>query len=221
MIENHLPATESPFLILCAIVLFYALSRYAAGGRLQLFLRSFTNANLVEQQVRQERSFAGTALFSFVTVMLILAAFFASVFPSLGLLSDFSFAGRFVSLLIGLLLLTTFRAGVYAFISWLLDQNQLHQYHSFHWLLSNYILSLILLPTTVFIVFGPSELTEALVTLGMWLVAAFYLFRIVRFSLLSTIEFRAPIGYNFLYICALEISPLMLVISVISRQIAS
>ena len=221
MIENPLPSQEAPFLILCGIVMFYAFSRYVAGSRLHLFVRSFLNENLVDQQIRQERSFAGTAVFAFLSVIAILSAFLASALPFFDLLTDFSYLGRFVSIVVCLLLLTTFRSGIYAFLTWLLDLNQLHQYHSFHWLLNNYLLALVLLPTSIFIEFGPSSFKEVLAYSGVGLILLLYAFRVGRFALLSTTAFRVPWAYNFLYICALEISPLMLVIAMISGQWAS
>ncbi|MEZ4721350.1 MAG: DUF4271 domain-containing protein [Flavobacteriales bacterium] len=219
MIRNTVTGHEAEVLIYVLLLLLLSITRYSEESRLGLFLRSFTNANLVDQQLRQERAFSRLALLSFVIVLVSTSAFVALTFHHFGLFSDFSFFGLTLFVLVGLILLTTARVALYAFTAWLFELDHLQQQHSFHWLLNNFILSLFLIPASILISFAPSLISTSLIYAGLLVMSVFYGIRILRLASITHSSFHVPVQYNFLYICALEILPPLLVITLISRQI--
>lgn len=219
MIRNTVIGQEAEVLVFVLLLLLLSITRYSEETRLTLFLRSFTNANLVDQQLRQERAFSRLAILSFVIILLSTSAFIALAFHHFTLFLDFSFLGLMLFVLIGLILLTTARVALYAFIAWLFELDHLQQQHSFHWLLNNFILSLFLIPASILISFAPPLISTALVYAGLLVMSVFYTIRVLRLTSITHSSFHVPVQYNFLYICALEILPPLLVITLISRQI--
>ena len=189
------------------------------GERFTLFIRSFTNMNLVDQQLRQERAFSRLAILLFVSVMTIISSFLTSFLHHQSLFLDFSYIGLFTMVYISLIVITTARVAIYSLLAWIFNQELLQQHHTFHWLLTNVILCIILLPITIVGVFGPMSLQSFFLDLGFWMLIGFYLLRTLRIGYITSITFRVPLAYNFLYICALEILPLVVAATVISRQI--
>lgn len=215
---NSIP-TDSAFIVFLIIFFLIGLVRQLEGSRFTLFVRSFTNINLVEQQLRQERAFSRLAILLFLLVMTVLAAFIASFFHHIDLFLDFSFIGLFTALLISLIIITTARVAIYSLLAWVFNLEILQQHHTFHWLLTNVILCAIILPLTIAGVFGPSTTQAFFLNAGLWTLIVFYLIRVLRIGYISSTTFRVPVAYNFLYICALEILPLLVTAAVISRQI--
>jgi hypothetical protein len=218
MIDRIDAQNEHVFLVFLFILLLIGLVRQWERERLTLFLKSFINSNLIDTQLRQERAFSRLAIFNFTIVVLVLSTFLALMFHQFHYFTDLSFIGLTAGLFIGLILLTTARVALYAFLSWLFNMESLQQYHTFHWLLTNSIQAIFLLPISILLAFGPSEMKEATAIAGLSALGIFYLFRVLRLSMLAGFDFRVPLTYNFLYICALEILPVVAIITVISRQ---
>lgn len=218
MIPQEILGREPEFIIYLLILLFIGVARQAEGERIGLFLRSFTSASLVDQQVRQERSFTRLALLVFVFVLLVLSVFLPHALHAHGYFPEFSFLGLMLTCLVLFLLATTGRVALYAFISWLFQMDELQQTHTFHWLLTNFILCILLLPIAILYSFGPAEIAVPIINAGLSLLVLFYVIRMVRLFYLASSTYRVPLVYNFLYLCALEILPPLLVITVVSRQ---
>jgi len=210
---------EIEFLVLTLILLLLGITRQTERERFSLFIRSFTNPMLADQLVRQERSFTRFALLVFIITLASVSVFGALALQYLSFFEDFSFIGLFAALLIGFVLLTMVRTAVYSAASWLFALSYLQQIHTFHWLLTNFILSLMLLPFSALYFFGPANLRGLWVYGGLASLAIFFLIRVLRLFYISSNSFRVPLMYNFLYLCALEILPLLLSIAVILRQL--
>ena len=219
MQELHNNADPFIFFIICGILLLIGAARQLEGDRLSLFLRSFINGNLADQQLRQERAFSRIAMIAFFIVISSISLFGALSIHTFGLLLDFSFIGLFAVIFILLFLFTTLRVAVYAFFAWLFHLEKLQQHHSYHWLLVNLIGSFILIPISIGINYGPIDSKLTLALFGIALLAIINLIRIVRLFIVSSTAYSVPITYNFLYICALEILPLWVSTAVVLRQI--
>lgn len=211
---------ETEFVILMLMLLLLGFARQTERERLSLFIRSFTNPMLADHQIRQERSFTRFALLVFVVVLASLSTFGTLALQHFDFFDDFSFIGLFATLVIGIILLTLVRTSVYSAASWLFRLAPLQQMHTFHWLLTNFILSLVLLPLSALYLFGPAGLKDLWIYAGFGALAIFFSVRVLRLFYLSSNSFRVPLMYNFLYLCALEILPLLLSIAVILRQSA-
>ena len=185
-----------------------------------MFMQSFTNTTLVDQQLRQERAFSRLALIAFSSVLFILSCFITLSLRYFGYFHDFSFFGLYATLVIVLVLMTTGRVAIYSLLAWLFDLDALQQHYSFHWLLTNFILVLGLLPLSILISFGPRSLIGGEVWLGLGAILIFYFIRVLRLGSICAFQFRIPLHYNFIYICALEILPILLAMTLVSRQFA-
>ena len=215
---NTMP-TDAAFIVFLVIFFLIGLVRQLEGERFTMFVRSFANINLVDQQLRQERAFSRLAILLFVLVMAVIAAFLTSYFQQNNLLIDFSYLGLFTTVIVSLVVITTARVAIYSLLAWMFNLENLQQHHTFHWLLTNVILAAFLLPITISGVFGPELMQAFILDAGFWMLIAFYLLRVLRIGYITSSTFRVPVAYNFLYICALEILPLLVTAAVISRQI--
>lgn len=212
--EGH----EAQFIIYALILLFLGVARQAEGERIWLFLRSFSNVTLVDQQIRQERSFSRLALIVFVFSLLALSVFVSLALQEHGYFREFNFTGLMLSSLVFFLLFTTARVALYSLVAWLFQLDELYQHHTFQWLLSNFVLCLFLLPLSIVYSFGPTIVAPYVIHAGLAALAIFYMMRIIRLFYAASSGHRVPLMYNFLYLCALEILPPLLVITVVSRQ---
>jgi hypothetical protein len=210
--------TNAPYVIFLIILFIFGLARQLEGDRLQLFFRSFLNTNLVDQQLRQERAFSRLAIFLFILVMMIIATYLTLYFHEIDLFLDFSFIGLFTGVIVSLAILTTFRVALYSLLAWLFNLEALQQHHTFHWLLTNVVLCSIILTVSIVGFYGPTIIQSVFLQAGFWVIITFYVIRILRIAYISSTDFRVPLAYNFLYICALEILPLLVIATVISRQ---
>jgi hypothetical protein len=211
--------TDAVFIVFLLIFFFIGLVRQLEGEQFTLFVRSFANMNLVDQQLRQERAFSRLAVLLFILVMAIIPSFLALFLHQNKLFLDFSFIGLFSAVFISLIIITTARVAFYSILAWVFNLELLQQHYTFHWLLTNVILCMVLLPITIAGVFGPTPLQSLFLDLGFWVLIGFYLLRVLRIGYVTSATFLVPFAYNFLYICALEFLPLLVTATVISRQI--
>ncbi len=77
--------------------------------------------------------------------------------------------------------------------------------------LFNMMAGLLLLPIVILIAYAPLEYRQFLIGSGMAILVIFLLYRYVRVFIIWTSLLRAPVFYLFLYLCAFEIAPLLLI----------
>ena len=77
--------------------------------------------------------------------------------------------------------------------------------------LFNMIAGLLLLPIVILTAYAPVEYREILLRSGLILLVLIFLYRIVRVFIIWSGQLRASIFYLFLYLCAFEIAPLLLI----------
>lgn len=218
MIAQHLVGHEWEFAVYATLLLLFGLLRQTEPARLLLFIRSFSNINLVEQQIRQERSFSRFAVFVFALTLMGVSSFITVSMRFLGHFSEFSFIGLWSLVLVFNILLTTGRVAVYAFIAWLLDVDDLQQKHTFYWLLNNFLLAALLIVLSVLYSFGPPNIGATMIVIGWIGLSAAYLLRNIRLVIMAATIHHLPMIYIFLYLCALEILPIWLLLATILSQ---
>lgn len=219
MFEIQDSTGDFPFIILLGLLLLIGIARQLEGDRIALFLRSFFNGTLADQQLRQERAFSRLALLAFSFVLITISAFSTSVVQNIGYFNDFSKLGLFTTIFVILFFITTARVALYAFTSWLFEIDSLQQQHNYHWLLTNVIGCILLIPIIAFIEFGPRLLVDYFMYSGVTIVIAINGFRLLRIMYISNTVYAIKIPFYFLYICALEIIPIAISITVVLRQI--
>lgn len=216
-IETIVDSYTVEFTILTLLMLVLGLIRQSEYARVALFLRSFSNASLISQQVREEKAFNRIAIPIFFLVVAIMSFFFGKMFHHFNLLVEWTFISLFFIIYAGLLILTGLRALIYFSLSELFNLGYIHRVHSFHWLLNNFILSLIILALNIVYSFGPKDTHSMLIYSG--LIALFFLsiMRSIRVFALFIAEARIPLFYNVLYLCALEFLPPLIVGAAVYR----
>lgn len=206
-VEQSITDKSTTFLLILAVLVLLGILRQTDGQRLAIFIRSFLNPSLLDQQVREERAFNKLAVPLFFAILSILSIFLSLSLDKLGLLKELEFIYSFAAVAMITLALTLFRGLFYLFLSYLFDLRKVFQAHASIWLLNNFILALLILPLVVTISFGPEVIAKELSVIGMGLFFTFYFIRSIRLFSLTQRENHVPLVYNVLYLCALEILP--------------
>jgi hypothetical protein len=112
--------------------------------------------------------------------------------------------------LIGFSILFALKTGVYRFLSYIFGTGAQTGEFLFYVSLYNRILGMLLLPLVISIPFVSSNLTMVLIQCGLVMIVATYLLQMTRGA---KIILRNPVSifYLFLYLCALEILPLVVI----------
>jgi Domain of unknown function (DUF4271) len=85
--------------------------------------------------------------------------------------------------------------------------------------LFNMMAGLMLLPIIVLIAYAPVELQHLSIVTALILLAGFLIYRMVRVAVLWMSIPRAPVFYLFLYLCAFEVAPLLLIRKIVLMQV--
>jgi hypothetical protein len=218
MIERSFQGNEIFFIIYVIIFMLLGILRQSERERFQVFVRSFTNANSIEQQIRQERSFLRVGIFVFLISLNITSVFLAQAIHFKGWLLSFSFGALFSLIIVGLLLFTAFRMAIYTALGWLFEVEDLLLIHTFHWLQSSFIWALVLLPVSILFTYGSADWQEHWLNTGLIIGLILFLIRSLRVFSTAASGYRISVIYNIFYLCALEFLPLAVVITVIFRQ---
>ena len=192
--------------------------RMAEGQRLGVFLRSFWNPLLIDQQLREERSFNRISLVLIVIMMLIHALFFYLCLRHFQLYENWSAWFLIPALMLMYFVLSAIRMAAYSGFAWVFDMNDFLREYSYHWLLNNFLLGLGLLPISILHSFGPADWNDLLIKTGLILMGLAFIFRNGRMFFIAGTTYRVPLIYNIFYLCGLEFLPLLLLITVAARQ---
>lgn len=217
-VEQSITDKSTEFLLILAVLMLLGILRQTDGQRLSLFIRSFINPSLLDQQVREERAFNKLAIPLFFAVLSTLSIFLSLSLERLGLLKELEFIFSFAVVAMLILALTLLRGLFYLFLAYLFDLRKVLQAHASIWLLNNFILALLILPLTIIISFGSQPFSKELSLFGIALFFTFYLIRSIRLFTLTQRENHVPLLYNVLYLCALEIMPPIIIGVAILRQ---
>lgn len=217
-IERTTNGQNAEFLLILLVLFILGLLRQSEAQRLSVFIRSFFNPSLLDQQMRQERAFNRVAIPLFFTIVGILSIFLSLALAEIGIGNEFDFTIRFLLFSLGLAALTLVRGVGYLFLAYLFDLRNVLTTHSTHWLLNNFILALLVLPIAIAIAFGPPALSYPLSTGGLGLFLVFYLIRAFRLFGVTQQQNRVALVYNVLYLCTLEILPPVMLGVAIWRQ---
>ena len=218
MIEVPAQSNTIEFIMLGILLISIGFIRQSEGARMSLFIRSFVNESLASQQIRQERSFNRMAIPVFIISGFSVSLFVAQIAIQSDRFEGTHFLTAFIAVFASLSVLSAGRFAIYSGISWLFNLDKLMSIFSFNWLLNVFILALALIPISAFIAFGPKGWEYVLVQSGLMLLIGFYILRAVRMFSIVRKSFKVPLVFNLFYLCTLELLPLVIVISAISKQ---
>lgn len=209
---------EIEFFLYVLILLMLGGVRMLEGQRLKTFIRSFTNPLLIDQQLREERSFNRISLVLVVIMMMIHAVFFYLCLRHFGVYGNWSAWLLIPALMFLYFVLSAVRMAAYSGFAWVFEMGNFLNEYSYHWLLHNFLLSLALLPVSILHSFGPEAWSDILMRGGLALMGLAFILRNGRMFLIAGRTYRIPLIYNIFYLCGLEFLPLLLLITVAVRQ---
>lgn len=98
---------------------------------------------------------------------------------------------------------------------WVFGIKEAIETYSFIVFLVNKVLGILLLPFIVLLAFSTKVITEVAVTLSLLMVAGMFLYRFIRSYIPIRNEIKVSRFHFFLYLCAFEITPLLLIYKVL------
>lgn len=205
-----------PILILVLIV-FTWLKVFYTKYFSQMF-QAFTNNNLTNQIVRDENMLIQRASVYLSLVFNLIAAMFLYLvsihyeWPLAGIGYGFS---RFIFFAIIVSAAYTFKFLLLKFCGWLFDQDREMATYIFNIFLINNVLGIVLLPFILLLAYNQSILASYLVTLCLILAGMAFLYRVYRGILVGFNAMTFSPLYLFLYLCTLEIAPLLILIRIV------
>lgn len=103
---------------------------------------------------------------------------------------------------------------IMALLSFIFPMDSVADLHNYNIGVHNMMLGMIILPIVIGIQFGPDAFQSIMIYVGLFVVVVFYLFRQIK-GLLFALGMRDfNLMYFFIYLCALEISPILVSLKV-------
>ncbi|HEY4150218.1 MAG TPA: DUF4271 domain-containing protein [Chitinophagaceae bacterium] len=217
--ERHPQGKETLFYLLTGLLLCLALIRVLFSKYMNNLLALVFRASLKQKQIReqlQQTPLPSLLLNIFFVVVAGLYAVFLS--RHYGFISEDEFWMPFLesSMIIAGVYIIKF--GVLKFTGWVFNMREATNTYIFIVFLVNKLLGIFLFPLIILMAFTMSSWFTALLTLSYVLVFSFFIYRyIVSFSPVRR-EVKVSPFHFFMYLCAFEIAPLILIYKVLLGQ---
>jgi hypothetical protein len=207
---------DGMFYLLVAMLFFYALVKLFFGKYLANLMTLFFKASIRQQQLREQ-----VLQSPFPSLLLNILFIFSSGLYAAFLLRHFRYGDPdrfwfhflFCASLLAILYLSKFV--VLRITGWIFNINRAVETYLFVVFMTNKVIGILLLPFLVLIAFSGPFLTEIGITLSILMICLFYIYRyIASYSTLRK-EIKISGLHFFLYLCAFEIAPLLLIYKVL------
>ncbi len=207
------------FPVMLFVLAIYTWLRLFYNKYFNQLIEAFLNSNLTNQIVRDENILVQRASILLALTFNIIAALFLyllSLEIGWGLGGIGTGFNRFAFFITIVSAGYTFKFLILKIIGWLFDLDREMATYIFNIFLINNVLGLILVPIVALMAYNPAIQTHFLANLSLWLIALAFCYRIFRGlrSGLSVSGF-SPL-YLFLYLCTLEIAPLLVLIRIVN-----
>jgi hypothetical protein len=215
--EKYEPITnDGMFYLLVGMLFWFALVKMFFSKYLANLLTLFFRASIRQQQLREQ-----VLQSPFPSILLNVLFVFSGGLYAAFLMQFYQFGNpdRFwvhfltcTGLLSGLYLLKFL---ILRLTGWIFNLNRAAEAYLFVVFMTNKIIGIFLLPFLVLIAFSGSLMTEIGVTLSIIMICVFYIYRFI--ASYSTLHKEIKISglHFFLYLCAFEIAPLLLIYKVL------
>lgn len=195
---------------LFSILLIWGLVKLLRQKKLSQTIESFLTNRFTSQLIREEGMLGSLMnvwlLLSSVLCLGLLLSFFPAPFNLV--IDQFVW---FLSLSLILLVLTFIRFGVHSVLGSILNIPELSSEYIYNILLFLQALGLLVFPLLVAIAYTPLDHSQLLI-IGLSVTAIFFVIRIIKFLYIGIINYRIQPFYIILYLCALEIAPILLAV---------
>lgn len=227
LLQNIEPSTYyyQPSWVMVIIVLSLMLLGYlysAFNSRFSAFIKAVFISRFSVQASREERSLSHpVSLLLSVNFILIVSLFVLQLFSSGAFFhsgTDFSLPSFFLIALI-IFCVYAVKTVFLKVTGFILDKQEILEEYNFTIFLVNQFLGLALLPAVIFAAYGPPEWASGVLLTGVILCAAAFFLRIGK-GIAAILERRnAPLFYIILYLCTLEILPLLVGVKLFERLV--
>jgi len=215
--EIHRPnSKDSLFYLLVGILFYFALIRLFFEKYFNNLMTLFFRVSLRQQQIREQ--VLQTPLPSLLLNILFiisagLYACFLLHYSRIGAGIRFWVLYLYCMLLLGAIYLVKFM--VLKFIGWVFSISRATDIYIFIVFLVNKMLGIFLLPFLIIITFSGSGVREIFITISLAMVFVLWLYRVLAAYRPVRNEIKLTPFYFFLYLCAFEIAPLLLIYKVL------
>ena len=216
MEEKKRSGNEPMFYALIALLLFFSMIRLGFNKYLNNMLTLFFRVTMRQQQLRDQLLGAPlpSLLLNFLFIINI-GIYLAFVAESNGFLNNVNF---WIKSLYGMLLVTAIYVVKYIVLKimgWVFNIPGAADTYTFVVFLVNKMIGIFLLPLIAVMSFASPEFLRVLVVLSYFMMGGFFVYRfLIAFRPIRN-EIKVNRFHFFLYLCAFEIAPLMLIYKVL------
>lgn len=183
-------------------------------------LQAFLNTNLTNQMVRDENILVQRASILLALTFNIIVSLFLYLL-SIELNWNLGKIGvgfnRFAFFLTIVSAVYTFKFLTLKIIGWLFDLDREMATYIFNIFIINNVLGLVLVPIVALMAYNPVIEPHFLAVLSLWIIGIAFLYRLLR-GLASGLSVSGfSVLYLFLYLCTLEIAPLLVLIRIVKQ----
>jgi hypothetical protein len=209
-------SNEGMFYLLVGLLFFFAVFKLFFDKYLANLLTLFFRASIRQQQLREQ-----VLQSPFPSLLLNILFIFSAGLYGAFLLRYYNYGNpewfwlHFVYCAGLLALLYLLKYVLLRLTGWIFNINRAAENYLFVVFMTNKIIGIFLLPFLVLIAFSGSFLIEVGITLSLIMISLFYVYRFI--AAYSTLHKEIKISglYFFLYLCAFEIAPLLLIYKVL------
>lgn len=216
-VEIHHPnSKDSLFYLLLAILFYFALVRIFYEKYFNNLLTLFFRVSLRQQQIREQVLQAPLPSLLLNILFLITGGFYASyLLRYYHLAGDIHFWVLYLNCMIGLGVIYLTKFLVLKACGWIFGIFRATDTYTFVVFLVNKMLGIFLLPFLILITFSESVAREIYVTLSLIMLLVFLVYRVFASFKAIRGEIKLTPFHFFLYLCAFEIAPLLLIYKVL------
>lgn len=213
------PHPDAFFVILMFILGFSAVMVQAYFKTISHYFRSFFSTNRALQVIRDENDLNRRVSFGLETLSHLVIALYVVVLIWHYKRVDFEVSNYYVSTIVYLLIFNALLVAKKFFI-WMIskiyEEEQLGKVHQVFFSLSLKSIGVFLIPIIFLIVYGPPETRSLIIYLSWIILVGIYSVLIFRLLNVAFKSLSFPKFYSFLYLCALEIFPVLIIIRLLS-----
>ncbi|HJU45664.1 MAG TPA: DUF4271 domain-containing protein [Chitinophagaceae bacterium] len=207
---------EGPFYLLMGILLFLALIKVVFGKYMHNLFAVFFRVSLKQKQMREQLLQAPLPSLLLNILFFITGGLYATfLLQHYHLLPDVGFWWLLIYCVAALTILYLAKLLMLKLTGWIFNMRLATDTYSFIVFLVNKLLGICLLPLLLFMAFSQPAVVSVVITLSWCLVAGLFAYRYITSFGAMRKEIKVSRFHFFLYLCAFEIIPLLLIYKVL------
>jgi hypothetical protein len=207
---------EGQFYLLLGILFFLALTKVVFGKYMHNLFAVFFRVSLKQKQMREQLLQAPLPSLLLNLLFFITGGLYATdLLQYYHLLPDVGFWSLFFCCALVLVVLYLSKLLMLKLTGWIFNMQQATDTYSFVVFLVNKLLGICLLPLLLLIAFSQPAVVSVAITLSWFLVAGLFAYRYITSFGAVRKEIKVSRFHFFLYLCAFEIIPLLLIYKVL------